>query len=83
MQSTVDDRIHRIVSDVFGVPLDKIDENTSPDTAEEWDSHGHVNLILALEAEFDISLTPEDAMEMLSVKLIGLILADLGLEDDS
>ena len=76
--STID-RIHRVVSDVFGVATDSIDDDSSPDTIESWDSMFHLNLILALEAEFGVSLVPEDAMELLSVGLIRNVLADYGV----
>ena len=76
--STID-RIHRVVSDVFGVPTGSIDDDSSPDIIESWDSMSHLNLILALEAEFDVSLSPEDAMELLSVKLIHSVLVEYGV----
>lgn len=78
--ATTQDRIYRIVSQVFGVSVDSINDDTSPDTVEEWDSLSHIGLILALETEFDLSLSPEDAMQMLSVKLIRLILEERGLK---
>ena len=73
------DRIHRIVSDVFGVPVEELSDDSSPDTIPDWDSQAHINLVLSLEVEFGVSLSPEDAMEMLSVRLIRLILAERGV----
>ena len=75
------DRIHQVVSRVFGIPLEKVTENSSPDNIEKWDSLSHINLIVSIEAEFAINLTPEEAMEMLSVKLIRLTLAEHGITD--
>ena len=79
MAQVAEDRIYRIVSDVFGVPTTEIDDDSSPDTIETWDSVSHISLVLSLEAEFGVSLGPEDAMEMLSVRLVRLILADRGV----
>ena len=76
MKNTVNSRINRIVSEVFGVPLDTIDIDGSPDSIPTWDSMSHIHLILALESEFGVELSPEDSMEMLSVRLIGIILED-------
>ena len=81
MAQSIDDRIYQIVSDVFGVPTTEIDDSKSPDTIETWDSVSHINLVLSLEAEFGVTLGPEDAMEMLSVRLVRLILADRGVTD--
>jgi len=58
----------------MGVPLEEINDNSSPDSIEAWESLSHINLILALESEFSVSLDPEDVMEMQSVSLIRTIL---------
>lgn len=80
MAIDAEDGLYRVVSDVFGVPVTEINEESSPDTIAEWVSLSHIELIVALEAEFSVSLTPEDAMEMLSVRLIRLILNERGAE---
>ncbi|MDP3920138.1 MAG: acyl carrier protein [Candidatus Omnitrophota bacterium] len=76
-----EDRLCRVLAEVFGVPAEQINEDSSPDTIENWDSASHINMILSLESEFDVKLTPEHAMEMLSVKLIRMILEELGVKD--
>ncbi len=74
------DRVYKVVSQVLGVPVDKITDEDSPDTLRSWDSLTHISLILALEAEFDLSITPDDASEMISVGLIRNILRARGVE---
>jgi len=58
------------------VDINDINENSSPDNMEKWDSLTHIKLVIAIESEFNITLTPEDTMEMMSVKLISLILKE-------
>ena len=70
------EKLHRVISDVLGVPVEHISDESSPDNIDKWDSLTHINLIIAIESEFDVSLTPEDTMDMLSVKLIRIILED-------
>lgn len=70
------ERVLQVVSDVFGVPVENLDEEASPDTIDEWNSLKHINLILALEAEFATSISPEEAMEMLSIGLVCMILEE-------
>ena len=82
MTTTVTHRIYNIVSQVFGVPIVEITDESSADTIETWDSLNSLNLVLALEAEFGVSLSPDDAVEMLSVGLIRTILADYGIGQD-
>jgi acyl carrier protein len=73
----IDDvKLNQVISNVLGIPIEDINDNISPDNVEKWDSLSHLNLIMAIEAEFDILLTPEDSMDMLSVKLIRMILSD-------
>ena len=79
MTEHLQDRVYRIISEVFGIPIDEIDDEISPDTIESWDSEGHINLIPSFEAEFGIPVSPEDAMEMLSIRLVRLILSDRGV----
>ena len=74
----VDDmKLKKVISNVLGVSIDIIDDNSSPNSIEKWDSLSHINLIMAIEAEFDVELTPEDSMDMLSVKLIRMVLSDI------
>ena len=68
-----------VVAQAFGVEPDGIDESSSPETVEGWDSMGHLNLIAALEKRFNISIDIGDAMEMVSVERIRTILLDYGV----
>lgn len=52
----MEQRIKNVMASIFKVDISEIDENISPDTLENWDSLGHMNLIVALEEEFDITL---------------------------
>lgn len=73
------DRVAHVVSKVFAIPVDEVTNDTSPDNVKLWDSLQHLNLVLALEAEFGLSLSPEEAMEMLSVGLIRMTLSERGV----
>ena len=64
------ERVLQIVSQVLGSPVEEINEQSSPDRVETWDSLRHMNLILALEEAFSIQFTDTQIMEMLSVKVI-------------
>lgn len=41
-----------------------IDESVSQSNCEAWDSIKHLNLIIAIEGEFGISLEPEEMEKM-------------------
>ena len=65
-----------ILSDLFDLNPDEVDLNSSPDTVEAWDSIGHIRLISSIEEKYQISITPEDQIEMLNVDLVISFLAD-------
>lgn len=73
------DKLSQIISEVFGVSVQHVADEDGPDTIESWDSLAHVHLVLALEAEFDLALSPDDAAEMLSVGAIRRILSAKGV----
>jgi acyl carrier protein len=66
--NSLKDRIITVLQKVF--ELEQIDENASQQNIEKWDSLGHLNLIVALEEEFDVSFEPEEIAEMTSVQII-------------
>ena len=68
------ERILNIISIVFDISISIINENSSPENIENWDSIGNLNLIVSLEDEFDIKFTDEEISEMLNFKLIEEIL---------
>ncbi|WP_218648136.1 acyl carrier protein [Winogradskyella forsetii] len=66
----IEDKIKEIMALVFDVPKKDITEDTSPDDLDNWDSIGSINLVTALEDEFDIEFEEEDIIEMLNFQLI-------------
>ena len=46
MSDSIDQQVCQIAADVFGVPLAKINRESSPQTLENWDSVQHLNFIL-------------------------------------
>lgn len=78
----MENRIKKVMSDILGVDEIQINENTSPETIESWDSLKQMNLIVAFEEEFDIELTDEDISEMLNYKLIVEVIKEKGVVSD-
>ncbi|WP_218645607.1 acyl carrier protein [Winogradskyella forsetii] len=66
----IEDKIKEIMALVFDVPKKDITEDTSPDDLDNWDSIGSINLVTALEDQFDIEFEEEDIIEMLNFQLI-------------
>ena len=58
------------MSGVFGIDADEISMNSSSDNIKNWDSLKHMNLIVALEEEFNVVFKEDDIPEMQSVEKI-------------
>ena len=83
MQTTDNqERLHRVVAAVLDVSPSEVGDDTSPETQPAWDSLSHLDLVVALEAEFGVSLSAEESMEMASVHLMRMILQDHGIPFD-
>ena len=64
------------VAGVLGISPDDINDDSSMDNLHEWDSVKHLNLVLAIEEVFGVSMTEEQSLEMLSFPLIKLVLSE-------
>jgi len=70
MGNMVEGRIKNVMSAVFEIPVEQIKENSSPDTIGSWDSLKHMNLVVALEEEFNTEFTDDEIIEMMNYPLI-------------
>lgn len=68
--------VRRATADVLQRNIDDVPSDATRDTVDGWDSMAHVNLVLALEQEFNLQFTPEEMMEMLSVELIAMLVEE-------
>jgi acyl carrier protein len=75
---TADQRLRRVFASVFPLDGEALRDDDSPRTIREWDSVAHVQLVLALEAEFGVSFSPDEIAELISVGVIRSRLAELG-----
>ncbi len=64
------------VARVLGISPDDINDDSSMDNLNEWDSVKHLNLVLAIEEIFGVSLTEEQSLEMLNFSLIKIVLTE-------
>jgi len=62
----VDQRIKEIMADVLNLDSKSIDETTAKDHIESWDSLNHINLVMAIEQEFQVSFDVSEIESMLS-----------------
>jgi citrate synthase len=69
-----------LISRALGVSRSAIDDSTSNRTLEQWDSLGHVTLVLELEASYGISLSTDETLMMKDVGTIKRVLRERGVQ---
>lgn len=72
-----EDNLKVAIGAVLSLPPTAITEDSSTDTVAGWDSLKHMNLILALEEEFGVTIPDEDAANLTSYPLIKLVIQEL------
>ena len=76
MENKLEDRIKNSMSAVFEIPADRINDESSPDTIGSWDSLKHMNMVVALEEEFNVQFTDDNIIELINMKLIKAVLLE-------
>ncbi|MEO8448395.1 MAG: acyl carrier protein [Gemmatimonadota bacterium] len=68
-----------VIARVFGVSADRVTDQTSNETLPEWDSLGHITLVIELEATYAVSLSAEETLTLTSVAAIKRLLEERGI----
>ena len=74
----MNERLVQLLSDTLGVNASEITGATAMANTAVWDSIMHLNVCMGIEAEFGVSLTPEEMIEMTSVPAIEAVLRKHG-----
>jgi acyl carrier protein len=74
-----EDRVREIISDLFGVPAQEIDETFGPGDCPAWTSLGHLRLVATLEEDFHIQIPMEQVGRMSSFQAVMDALMRLGV----
>jgi acyl carrier protein len=74
-----EEELRQVLADVLDLDSSAIIETASIDTIKQWDSLKHLNLVLALEERFGVTLTDEQTVQILSYPLIKIALEEQGV----
>lgn len=72
----IEARIKEVMVSVFDVDVETINEESSQDSVEQWDSMKHLDLVVALEEEFGITIPIEEVGNLVNFKYIKLIVEE-------
>lgn len=63
------ENLKTLFATVLELPIERITLELSPDNCAEWDSLRHIHLVSAIDETFEISLTFEQQMEIMTFDL--------------
>jgi acyl carrier protein len=75
----LDIRLENVIRRVFSIDANDIDENWTSEDIPEWDSTGHLILILEIEKEFGIDVGVEDMFEVTRLGDLAQVLKKKGI----
>jgi acyl carrier protein len=75
----LDKRLEKVIRSVFSIEAGPVDENWTSENIPEWDSVGHLNLIMEVEKEFNIKIEIEEMFEIEKLADITRILGKKGV----
>lgn len=64
------ERIKHVMARTFDIPVGEIPDDAQINTVSNWDSLGHMILMLELESEFGVTISTEDMTSLLSLELL-------------
>jgi len=79
---TNSERIYKVIARVMDVPISRINDESSPQNIESWDSFNGLVLADELESEFNLKFTMKEIEEVMSVADIKKCLKNYGVKFD-
>ena len=74
------EKLYRVISKVFSVPISEINDESSPETIESWDSFNGLILVDELENSFNVKFSISEIIDVKSVKDIKKHLKNHGVD---
>ena len=71
-------RLNKVFQDVFDDETIEVNDNTTSEDIDDWDSFEHINLIVAVEEEFSIKIPMGKVVTMKNVGEMADIILQLG-----
>jgi len=75
-QNDLINSVTNLIAQTLAVPADQITEGLSYGDLPEWDSLGHMNIMMALEEKYNVQITTEIITSLVNIKAITAYLLD-------
>ena len=73
-------KLYEIISKVFSIQISEINDESSPETIESWDSFNGLILVDELESNFNIKFSVSEIIDVKNVKDIKKYLKKHGVD---
>lgn len=73
------EKLFRVFADVLKVDVASLNEKSSPDTIQNWDSLAVVNLVCELEQTFGVQFDILEILDFYNIGIIRTILMEKGV----
>lgn len=74
------EKLYQVLSDILGIEISDITDETGPENVENWDSFNALMLISEFEEVFEMSFTIPEVEKVNCVKDIMDVLSSKGIE---
>ena len=68
--TSIEDKIKKIMTSVFDVSCDEINDEISPYSVKNWDSLNHIKMVLEFEKQFRISFDQDEIPTLVNYRII-------------
>ena len=72
------ERLNKVFQEVFDDETIEVNDDTTSEDIDDWDSFEHINLIVAVEEEFSIKIPMGKVVTMKNVGEMEVIILQLG-----
>ncbi len=76
------EKLYKVIAKILDVPISEINDESSPETIENWDSFNSLVLADELESEFNVSFSLEEIIDSANVYAIKKHLKNHGVSLD-
>ena len=77
MNDNLNNTLRDLISETLGIPREQVTDSFAYGDVPEWDSMGHMELMMALEAKHNIQITAETISNLVSIPAIVKYLSEV------
>ena len=78
----LNDKLKRIISDQFNCDASELSDSTGPGDIPQWDSLGHLTLMVEIQKRLGVKIPLEKSLEAESISDLTSVIKDLCVEFD-